>query len=373
MIREEHPQKKLHGKRNEKNERNGKEKKWENGKGSRPGKTMNRIFVAAVGIAVVACAAAAWMIVPEIHPMANTLIARSLTEQQYNNYISGKMDVKVDASVKAEDGTYAGMSIDNHIDKIVLNDGKADITGSIDIDYAGLAENKDKYRILGNNSTQTMYLYFKNEDDSSANGETGEEYSRWYKMKQSEKESDRKNVPEILRKTLKDIEDKSFDEKKLSITGTITADRLAYILDYFEEFDPKNMNLLQGLQKETQFDITLQYAKKGNRNILKKITLLAENTYTGDNVKIGNIEIVIELDEAVRGKEIYIPKGLETGASGEDFVMPEPKPIESTQPEVSLQSFMSLGLVLDGKKMNDMASVRTYISGSNRYRGWEPV
>ena len=190
-------------------------------------------------------------------------------------------------------------------------------------------------------------------------------------MKQSEKESDRKNVPEILRKTLKDIEDKSFDEKKLSITGTITADRLAYILDYFEEFDPKNMNLLQGLQKETQFDITLQYAKKGNRNILKKITLLAENTYTGDNVKIGNIEIVIELDEAVRGKEIYIPKGLETGASGEDFVMPEPKPIESTQPEVSLQSFMSLGLVLDGKKMNDMASVRTYISGSNRYRGWE--
>ncbi len=88
-------------------------------------------------------------------------------------------------------------------------------------------------------------------------------------------------------------------------------------------------------------------------------------------MKIGNIEIVIELDEAVRGKEIYIPKGLETGASGEDFVMPEPKPIESTQPEVSLQSFMSLGLVLDGKKMNDMASVRTYISGSNRYRGWE--
>lgn len=364
FIRDKHSQQK----KNTKKPKRGKECQ---GKNERPWNTMNRIFEVAVGIAVVACAAAAWVIVPEIHPMTNTLISRSLAEQQYNNYISGKMQLKVDASVKAEDGTYAGMSIDNHIDKIVLNDGKADITGSIDIDYAGLAENKDKYRILGNNSTQTMYLYFKDEDDSSADGETGEEYSRWYKMKQSEKESDRKNVPEILRKTLKDIEDKSFDEKKLSITGTITADRLAYILDYFEEFDPKNMNLLQGLQKETQFDITLQYAKKGNRNILKKITLLAENTYTGDNVKIGNIKIVIELDEAVRGKEIYIPKGLETGASGEDFVMPEPKPIESTQPEVSLQSFMSLGLVLDGKKMNDMASVRTYISGSNRYRGWE--
>lgn len=41
------------------------------------------------------------------------------------------------------------------------------------------------------------------------------------------------------------------------------------------------MNLLQGLQGETQFDITLQYAKKENRNILKKITLLAENTCAG--------------------------------------------------------------------------------------------
>ena len=108
-------------------------------------------------------------------------------------------------------------------------------------------------------------------------------------MKQPEKESDKKNVPGILRKTLKDIEDKSFNKEKLSITGTITADRLAYILDYFEEFDPKNMNLLQGLEGETQFDITLQYTKKENRNILKKITLLAENTCAGDNMPFVNM------------------------------------------------------------------------------------
>ena len=36
---------------------------------------------------------------------------------------------KVDASVKAEDGTYAGMVIENHMDKIVLSGGKAYITG----------------------------------------------------------------------------------------------------------------------------------------------------------------------------------------------------------------------------------------------------
>lgn len=108
IIRGKHPEKKLPWKRNGKNEGSKKEKKRGTEEGSRQWKTMDRIFKAAVGIAVVACAAAAWMIVPEIHPMASTLIARSLTEQQYNNYISGKMDVKVDASVKAEDGTYAG-------------------------------------------------------------------------------------------------------------------------------------------------------------------------------------------------------------------------------------------------------------------------
>ena len=32
---------------------------------------------------------------------------------------------------------------------------------------------------------------------------------------------------------------------------------------------------------------------------------------------------------------------------------------------------MSLGLVLDGERMNDMTSVRSYISGNNRYSGWE--
>ena len=294
IIRGKHSEKKLPWKRNGKNERSKKEKKRGTEEGSRQWKTMDRIFKAAVGIAVVACAAAAWMIVPEIHPMASTLIARSLTEQQYNNYISGKMDVKVDASVKAEDGTYAGMVIENHMDKVVLSGGKADITGAVDINYAGLAENKDRYRIYGDDSTQTMYLYFKDEDEIPVTGVTDKDYSKWYKMKQPEKESDKKNVPGILRKTLKDIEDKSFNKEKLSITGTITADRLAYILDYFEEFDPKNMNLLQGLEGETQFDITLQYTKKENRNILKKITLLAENTCAGDNVKIGNIEITME-------------------------------------------------------------------------------
>lgn len=371
IIRGKHSEKKLPWKRNGKNERSKKEKKRGTEEGSRQWKTMDRIFKAAVGIAVVACAAAAWMIVPEIHPMASTLIARSLTEQQYNNYISGKMDVKVDASVKAEDGTYAGMVIENHMDKVVLSGGKADITGAVDINYAGLAENKDRYRIYGDDSTQTMYLYFKDEDEIPVTGVTDKDYSKWYKMKQPEKESDKKNVPGILRKTLKDIEDKSFNKEKLSITGTITADRLAYILDYFEEFDPKNMNLLQGLEGETQFDITLQYTKKENRNILKKITLLAENTCAGDNVKIGNIEITMELDETAHGKEIHIPKGLDSGASGEDFVMPEPTPVESAQPEASLQSFMSLGLVLDGERMNDMTSVRSYISGNNRYSGWE--
>lgn len=373
IIRKEHPKKELLKKQKGRKGKEDKENKGNKGnKGNhRPGKVMNCVFVAAAGIAAVACAAAAWVIVPEIHLMANTLISRSLTEQQYNNYIGGKMQIKVDASVKAEDGTYAGMNIDNRINKVVLNDGKADITGMIDINYAGLAENKDNYRILGDNSTQTMYLYFKDEDGTSCDGKSSEEYSKWYKMKQPEKESDKKNVPEILRKTLKDIEDKSFNEEKLSITGTITADRLSYVLDYLEEFDPKNMNLLNGLQGKTQFDITLQYAKKENRNILKKITLLAENTYAGSNVKIGNIEIVMELDEAASGEEIHIPNGLEAGASGEDFVMPEPTPVESTQPEASLQSFMSLGLILDGKKMNDMASVRTYISESSRYSGWE--
>lgn len=371
IIRGKHPEKKLPWKRNGKNEGSKKEKKRGTEEGSRQWKTMDRIFKAAVGIAVVACAAAAWMIVPEIHPMASTLIARSLTEQQYNNYISGKMDVKVDASVKAEDGTYAGMVIENHMDKVVLSGGKADITGAVDINYAGLAENKDRYRIYGDDSTQTMYLYFKDEDEIPVTGVTDKDYSKWYKMKQPEKESDKKNVPGILRKTLKDIEDKSFNKEKLSITGTITADRLAYILDYFEEFDPKNMNLLQGLEGETQFDITLQYTKKENRNILKKITLLAENTCAGDNVKIGNIEITMELDETAHGKEIHIPKGLDSGASGEDFVMPEPTPVESAHPEASLQSFMSLGLVLDGERMNDMTSVRSYISGNSRYSGWK--
>ena len=147
IIRGKHSEKKLPWKRNGKNERSKKEKKRGTEEGSRQWKTMDRIFKAAVGIAVVACAAAAWMIVPEIHPMASTLIARSLTEQQYNNYISGKMDVKVDASVKAEDGTYAGMVIENHMDKVVLSGGKADITGAVDINYAGLAENKDRYRM----------------------------------------------------------------------------------------------------------------------------------------------------------------------------------------------------------------------------------
>lgn len=88
-------------------------------------------------------------------------------------------------------------------------------------------------------------------------------------------------------------------------------------------------------------------------------------------MKIGNIEITMELDETAHGKEIHIPKGLDSGASGEDFVMPEPTPVESAQPEASLQSFMSLGLVLDGERMNDMTSVRSYISGNNRYSGWE--
>ena len=180
IIRGKHSEKKLPWKRNGKNERSKKEKKRGTEEGSRQWKTMDRIFKAAVGIAVVACAAAAWMIVPEIHPMASTLIARSLTEQQYNNYISGKMDVKVDASVKAEDGTYAGMVIENHMDKVVLSGGKADITGAVDINYAGLAENKDRYRIYGDDSTQTMYLYFKDEDEIPVMGVTDKDYSKWY-------------------------------------------------------------------------------------------------------------------------------------------------------------------------------------------------
>ena len=183
--------------------REAKRKKRGTEEGSRQWKTMDRIFKAAVGIAVVACAAAAWMIVPEIHPMASTLIARSLTEQQYNNYISGKMDVKVDASVKAEDGTYAGMVIENHMDKVVLSGGKADITGAVDINYAGLAENKDRYRIYGDDSTQTMYLYFKDEDEIPVTGVTDKDYSKWYKMKQPEKESDEKECTRNLKENTK--------------------------------------------------------------------------------------------------------------------------------------------------------------------------
>ena len=69
-------------------------------------------------------------------------------------------------------------------------------------------------------------------------------------------------------------------------------------------------------------------------------------------MKIGNIEITMELDETAHGKEIHIPKELDPGASGEDFVMPEPTPVESALPEVFLQSFMPLGLVLDWERVN---------------------
>ena len=51
----------------------------------------------------------------------------------------------------------------------------------------GLAENKDRYRIYGDDSTQTMYLYFKDEDEIPVTGVTDKDYSKWYKMKQPEK------------------------------------------------------------------------------------------------------------------------------------------------------------------------------------------
>ena len=50
--------------------------------------------------------------------------------------------------------------------------------------------------------------------------------------------------------------------------------------------------------------------------------------------------------------------------------MPQATPIESTQPETSLQNFRSLGIILDGQKMESMEYVRTCISQSDRYTGW---
>lgn len=348
-----------------KNKAKPKEKNSE--KGHRFSTAVNRIFAVMIGVVVISCIAAAWLIVPEFFPTARTIVARSLTEQQYNNYITGKMSIKVKASVEADNGTYGDITVENTVDKITLNEGRSDIAGSIKINYADLAENNGKYEILSDTADSSMYMFFQNKENDDSSIQDG---GSWYRISPKEKENDEKNVPRIIRKTLKDMDEVSYNKEEMQVTGIITASRLKYILDYFEWFDGTNMNLLQGLSDSTIFNVKLQYGKSGYHNILQSISLSAKDASAGENVSISKISIRMDITEKTSGKEINIPSDVVSEALDTEFVMPQATPIESAQPETSLQDFRSLGIILDGQKMESMEYVRTCISQSDRYTGW---
>lgn len=321
-----------------------------------------------ITIAFVFCAIGLIYFVPEWFPTSHSLISRCLKPQIKDNCITGNVSITAESNINLnENNKTAYVKIHSNVDNFIIKDNKIEASGNIFVNYTDLAESKGFYKIYTDINKKEEYLYYS---DIEPETDYLLRYDQWTKINLntenlSSGNEENYNNPKQIKNALRKITDSKFDKNRFVVTGKISYTNARPIIDMIKITDANNLTLINSLQGQNSADIAIQFDK--STHDIKKITL----KFNAKKKSKDSIQLTLDINFVNKANvNVEIPDELKSNVSRLDFEIPTPTEKSNQDAETKIESYESLGIIIDGKRMS-FDNVKNQITNNPDYRKWE--